>query len=295
MALFQFKLNRKPMKKSSKEFIFGAATLFLLFASSSHAETQAYTTNELISLIPVYASKSYTSGVFDNEKAEAFNRQNFGYDCQIFYPLTTRNGEGGGLGHQIFDDASRYLTEKNEKDKNEYAQKVKEGLSELQKRSVKVCTDGRGVEYFGRFQTLLSAILQAGSSISTETQRLIGVQNDSREKKYAEERKSISDAQAKATVNAACQRTPQYQAYAASYVIARNKPYLNSAQQEMQKQKDGAKISGYVDKNRMHELGNIISKINKENSEAFQIYTKFGGPVNEIGAVSVLANPCGNM
>lgn len=283
------------MKKFFNRIILRHLAFLVLASPSSHAATQAYTANELISLIPTYASNSFSSSVFDNEKSEAFNRQNFGYDCQIFYPLITRNGEGSGLGHQIFDNASRYLTEKNEHDKNEYANNIKEGLAELQKKSSKICADGKGTEYFQRYQNLLNAILQAGPSILAQTQNLILAQAENREKKYAKERKAISEAMTKSAAVAECQKTPQHQAFFASYTIARNKPFLNHAQQEIQRQKDGAKISGYVDKNVMYEMGNTISRINKENSDAFKIYKKYGGSANNIESVNLLTDPCDNL
>lgn len=270
-----------------------SAVVFLLTAVASpfsQSAAQPYTTEELIELIPKYIANGHSSGLaFDNDKSKEFN-ENLSADCEIFYPLITRS-TGPSLGYQIFDGAIRYISSKDS-GKQEYSERLKSDLSELRKKSSKICSDGLGPEYFNRLQALIDSIIKAGPTIKVASQGQIQLTKEGREKLHAAERQRNADYANKDAKDATCKATPLYQVYLSSYIIERNRPFFRNAQQEITRQQDGAKISGYIDKNRMYELGNTVSRINRENADAFAIYRKNGGTQSHADLVKILPNPC---
>lgn len=71
---------------------------------------------------------------------------------------------------------------------------------------------------------------------------------------------------------------------------------LNSAKEQMQRQRDGAKYSGYVDKQRMYDLGNSAVTLEESIKEYFAQYKQLGGTAKSPELVKALpSNPCDSL
>jgi hypothetical protein len=71
---------------------------------------------------------------------------------------------------------------------------------------------------------------------------------------------------------------------------------LSSAKEQIQRQRDGAKYSGYVDKQRMYDLGNNVVSLEENIKEYFAQYKQLGGTAKSPELVKALpSNPCDSL
>jgi hypothetical protein len=90
----------------------------------------------------------------------------------------------------------------------------------------------------------------------------------------------------------ACQQKVEYQLYEASLLIQLNNNIAKNSQKEIDSQKEGAKISGIVNKNVMYTAGNRIVGAKESNNKLFAAYKKLGGTAKTSETVVVPTNPC---
>jgi hypothetical protein len=224
------------------------------------------------------------------------------------------NGKTGG---STFDWALRYLFPENEEQKVTASEAIKRNLAEIDRESnseygVKECAGWRN--YSTNLKEILNAVIQAAPAILKEKQRRVELeqmakiqkQNQANEKARAKQQageKAEADRQALALAESkgaeeranelkACQATNEYKLYDISSSIENNQSIARSATLEMQRQKEGAKISGYVNKQVMYEMGNRVAGANRLNKEKFEVYKKLGGVARNVESVKTLPNPC---
>ena len=169
-------------------------------------------------------------------------------------------------------------------------------------------------QYVDKTKAILDALVQAAPTVFAERQRVtqLAAQQKSQEvmKENATLAKKQTDDTAKAAQKAdiaaavskadaelskrvkACQATREYALYEMSHVIERNNYKTAAAQLAIQRQEDGAKISGMVDKQIMYDMGQVIASANRIKGENFELYKKLGGPVRSNELVRPFPNPC---
>jgi hypothetical protein len=129
-----------------------------------------------------------------------------------------------------------------------------------------------------------------------EAQERANAEQQTREKAAAD-RRAMELAESKgreerANKLKACQATNEYKLYEISATIEYNQAIARNAALEIQRQKEAAKISGYIDKPVMIEMGNRVAGANRLNKENFEAYRKLGGSARNLEAVKTLPNPC---
>lgn len=258
---------------------------------------EPYTANEIIAIVPdhlddrgIYDQRDML--LWDNPKAKAFDEYHFG-KCTGLYisvsPMGSKNRIPGGwynpYGSKLLQDVLIFSFPKNEEDKINAASRMKYDLNQIEQYNFRRdgCTDLP--PKITQLKMLLDDIIQAAPSILQEKQRMV------KEKmaRIATEKQSKEE---HTNELKACQNTNQYKLYEISKSIEINKAIAKNAQLEMQRQEEGAKISGLVDKRVMYEMGNRIAGVNRLNKENFEAYNKLGGSAKNIESVHGLPNPC---
>lgn len=252
---------------------------------------------------------------FYDLRAKALNEKYFG-ECEYFD--IRFNGRDGG---RLFQATLWYLFPENEQQKEQASKTIKEGLASIEREAreegseyrVKACKDGWH-QYSANLKEIINAVIQAAPAILKEKQRMVEMakaaklqaQNQANEKARAKQqaqekadadRKSLELAERvgreeRANQLKACQATEGYKLYSASATIEYNQAVARSAEMEIQRQKEAGKISGFVNKQVMYEMGNRVAGANRLNKENFEVYKKLGGTAKSIGAVKSLPNPC---
>lgn len=248
---------------------------------------------------------------WNDPKAVATDEENFG-KCEYFY--IRLNGKMGG---HTFEWTLHYLFPENEAQKITASEVIKRNFAEIERETnseygVKACADWRN--YSANLKVILNAVIQAAPAILKEKQRRIefaqteklNKQNQAKEKTRAKqlaEEKDKADKLAMVLAESkgreereknlkSCQATSVYKLHEVSASIAYNKTIANDAEQKIQHQKEVEKISGYVDKQVMYEMGDRIVGANKLNKENFEVYKKLGGTESSVESVRMLPNPC---
>lgn len=257
----------------------------IIAASTS---VQAYTIQDIINKLPdalndngVYTSDSANmeyKQLDEDPRITAFNKEKFG-ECETFYLY--RSGSAGGGG---FEGVLGYLFPENEERKTNASSRIKHSLAYL-KESTQGSRCANREKYLVQIKEIFNAVIQAAPMILQEKQRLVAMaqaekiqkqdQENKRgrirqqaEEKAAADRQAIEFAEAKGheerskRINA-CQNTNEYKLYAISATINNNQVIAKNSRLEMQRQEEGAKISGFVDKRVMHEMGNRIAGVNR--------------------------------
>lgn len=294
-------------------------------------KTQAYTLQDIINKLPnalndhgVYKGFAKRS---DDAKAIAFDEENFG-ECEYFYIHEDANNFGKKYhnktyGAAAYSEALQFTFSANDNEKVEASKMLKLDLEELERDSnyrdeetEKRCPDRQN--YIVRFKEIINAVMQAAPTILAEKQRMVEIANAesdkkhrqanemARAKKQAEESAkaenqakelAIKQAEAKGREERenklkSCQATNQYELFKVSMIIFNNQGFAKRAELTIQREKEGAKISGYVDANKMHKAGDIIAGANKANKTNFELYKQLGGAARNIESVQALPNPC---
>jgi hypothetical protein len=287
------------------------------------ASVKSYTTDEIISILPSSLNDNgiYIGGHhgvygenwvdYEDPRALALDEEKFG-ECDAYY--IRMDLSYGGIA---FTNTLRYLFPESEEKKVRAISDLKDAMKYLADPgnlhySSNKCADRD--KYSVQLKEILNAVIQAAPTILKEKQRMVEmakaaktqeqnqVKEKAREKQQAGE-KAEADRQALALAERkgaeeranelrACQATNEYKLYDISSSIENNQLIARSATLEMQRQKEGAKISGYVDKQVMYEMGNRVAGANRLNKEKFEVYKKLGGAARNVESVKTLPNPC---
>ena len=285
------------------------------------ATVTPYTMDEIIAILPstldddgVYQGVLYGGGKwieFENARATAFDKAQFD-ECDNYYIRDNHNY--GGIA---FENTLRYLFPESEKEKVRAVSDFKDAMKYLADPGNLHYSSNKCAErdkYSANLKEILNAVIQAAPAILKEKQRMVEMakaaklqeQNQANEKARAKQqaqekadadRKSLELAERvgreeRASQLKACQATEGYKLYSASATIEYNQAVARSAELEIQRQKEAGKISGFVNKQVMYEMGNRVAGANRLNKENFEVYKKLGGTAKSIGAVKSLPNPC---
>lgn len=281
--------------------------------------TPPFTTKDIIDAIPytldkrgVFVDGSDARGAVVNlnkwneflndPRLKAFERENFD-KCEDFYFDSGRSGWGGG----VFKNALIFAFPEDESRKKNASAAIKYGFDGLEKNA----SFGRNCEgrigYTKKMKDVINTILEAAPSIKAQsakmlegaTQQINNEKNeqDAKKARVQEERiakekaldESIKERQRKAIE---CSNSPAYKLYFSSISIIGNISIKENAAAAMQRQQDGAKVSGYIDKKVMADAGLIIADANKRRSELFAEYKRLGGKANKPEEVSAPSDPC---
>jgi len=238
--------------------------------------------------------------IFDVQRADAFNKTNFG-SCDEFYPLgqpQINSISKYRKGEELFFKVLDYASEPDERNKADDREGIKNGFLILARiaNSDSRCHDQT---YTIRLKELFDTIIQAGPTILAEKQRATAENIKSHQ--VAEQQ---SQAKASASLNEAllankkvitCQNTNQYRAYVASDLIVKDQGAISVNQGIIDRQNEGAKSSGFVDKQQMYIAGTNIANYHARDKETFKTYKQNGGSASSVESVQRLANPCANM
>lgn len=286
----------------------------IIAASTS---VQAYTIQDIINKLPdalnndgVYNSDS-ASMVYkkldEDPRITAFNKEKFG-ECEAFYLYHFGSAGKGG-----FESVLRFSFPENDDLKTNASRGIKHSLAYLKESSQGPKCANRE-KHLVQIKEIFNAVIQAAPMILQEKQRLVAMEHAEKLQKQDQannrvsikqqaENKAKSDKQANEFAEAkgreerskklnACQNTNGYRLYAVSATINNNQVIAKNSRLEMQHQEEGAKISGFVDKQVMYEMGNRIAGVSRLNKENFEIYKKLGGSARNVESVNELPDPC---
>lgn len=278
-----------------------------------------YTIQDIISKLPsllddngVYKKDFRETWVdFKDPMAVALDEEKFG-KCDAFY--IRDDVSYGGI---IFNATLKYLFPENEEKKVRARSDIKRAMEYIEDPSNLRYGDKRCADrdkYIANLKELLNAVIQAAPTILQNKQYMVEIalaekikkQNQEKEKaraKQQSEEKAKADRQAIELAETKsrgerlrkleiCQNTNEFKLYEASATIESNQMIAKNAQLAMQREEDGAKISGYVNKQVMYEMGNRIAGVSRLNKENFEIYKKLGGSARNVESVKSLPNPC---
>lgn len=248
---------------------------------------------------------------YADPRTVAFDVEKFG-KCDDFY-IHKRYSYGG----IAFRRTLEYFFPENEKRKIRVSSDLKSAMKYIEDPGNLYYGDKRCVnryKYISNLKEILNSAIQAAPMILQEKQRMVAmeqagkIQNQNRENEKAKakqqaEEKAKADRQAiefaeikgredRSNKLKACQNTNDYKLYEISTAIEGGQVMVNDAQLEIQRQKEGAKISGYVDKQVMYQMGNRIVGVSRLNNENYQVYKKLGGSAQNIESIHKLPNPC---
>jgi hypothetical protein len=290
---------------------------------------QPYTIQDIINKLPslidddgVYIGRVGGRGsevdLTHDPRMHAFDEEKF-ERCNDLYI-----GDYGSRGGSIFDSTLYFLfPRKGEHGSSQEEYKAMSGRS--LKSDLKYIEDTRNyhygdkrcedrAKYVAQIKEIVDAIIKAAPTILPEKQRLaeasrtaaLKSQKEAQERANAEQQtreKAAADRRAmelaeskgreeRANKLKACQATNEYKLYEISATIEYNQAIARNAALEIQRQKEAAKISGYIDKPVMIEMGNRVAGANRLNKENFEAYRKLGGSARNLEAVKTLPNPC---
>lgn len=238
------------------------------------------------------------------EKAVDFDKENFG-ECIDFY-LQRGGTASPTYGSEALANTSSFLFSATESEKEIGRSNLKMYLGMLaepgyRKYSPKSCVGNP--KPLENLKELLNTIINAAPAIIDEKRRLAAVHREEDAKKQAkldEEKQRVQTAllaaeraeEERLAKLTACRETSAYKLYESSALIVLVNSQANSAKLEIKHQEEGAKISGYVDKQVMYKMGNTIAEATRLNQELFASYRKLGGPAKNVESVRELPNPC---
>lgn len=278
--------------------------------------TQPYTTQEIIRKIytsidekGVYKGK-WVDG-FNDPKAIAFDEAKFG-KCEYFHMRF--NGKMGG---SLFDGTLRFLFPKDENQKAAASSAVKQRLEAIENANnseyrTYECADWR--ESVAKLKDILNVTIEAAPAILKEKQKaaeIAEVEKNEKLKVDAEKTSQLQQAREKVIADRAasdlvvkegrkereiklenCRNTNEYKLYKISEVIESNNSMARNAEATIKQEKEAEKISGFVNKQVMYQMGNVIVGANKLNKDNFEIYKKLDGAARNFESVKALINPC---
>lgn len=232
--------------------------------------------------------------IFDAKRVKAFNTANFG-DCQEFYLSLSSVSldDRRRIGDVAFFFYLRVLFNGGSRPQEDYVNATQIRLQRLQNQETfssywSACEEHE--KYFVRFKEILDAVTQAAPTIIEQNKRIAQAIKDTKDKQNAEEQAQIT---ARENARNACYKSNPYKVYRVSAVIVNFQNQIAGAQRAIEREKAGAKISGYVNKQTMYEKGNLIASLKASNVENFKYYKAAGGTAKNIEGVNeVSVDPC---
>ena len=94
---------------------------------------------------------------------------------------------------------------------------------------------------------------------------------------------------------AACQQSNGYRILRVEYDILENQKLIRLYQSAIQREEDGAKYSGFVDKEKMYNAGQAIAQLKQKNALNFSTYRSLGGSATVAEAVVFTPDPCASL
>ncbi len=245
-----------------------------------------YTIQDIINKIPGTLNdegelKTYGSYWFDSQDpgAIAFDRNNFG-GCNRFFILSDRPREelGKGNGWRTFYDTLSFLFSDNEKQKEKSRDDLKSGLAALSSEDCYY-----NPRALANYKEIINAVIQAAPAILQEKRRLA-----------AEKQANMLATEKAEQAHTTCINSSKHKLYESSHVIEVNNLNISYAKNKIQQQEEGEKISGFVDKRVMYEMGNTIAQANRSNAELFGVYKQSGGTAKSVELVRTTSpsDPC---
>jgi hypothetical protein len=246
---------------------------------------------------------TYTS-FWKDPRAKAFDKENF-EECEAFYLHGFGSAAKGG-----FESILRFSFPENEERKINASKAIRYSLDYLEKNGTLGAKCANREKYTAVVKAIFNTIIQAAPEIIKEKQRSVEIAAQKRTQVQLEENFAQSKIQAEAKAKAdgivaesksndernrkteICQNSNEYKLYQSSAIIESNNVIVENAKLTIQRQEEGAKISGVFDKRVMYEMGNKIIEGNRLNTENFEIYKKIGGTAKRKELVRKLSNPC---
>lgn len=241
----------------------------------------------------------------------AFDEGNFG-KCEEYY-IRMENNYGG----IIFRSTLKYLFPKNEEMKARASEDLQSAMTYIKHPGNLNYGNGKcdnRNKYHIKLTELLNALIEAAPMILQEKQHMVAMVQAANILKQDQENerariKQQSEAKAEAEREAmelaemreneertnkleTCRNKITYRLYEISTIIEHNRRMANDALQEIHRQKEGEKISGYVDKQVMYRMRNIIVGANNLNKDNFKMYKRLGGSARQVESVKSLSDPC---
>jgi organic radical activating enzyme len=290
-------------------------------------EVVGYTVQDIVKMLPIYVSNSgsyvslnldyYHRDQFINivpnvptpeemlfvaARVEAFNSNNFG-NCEEFYLHLNQLEKNfdimrsrDWLAEYTFRQYLKVLFNGGRPPYEENVSATQSLLQRLQNPETfsghrSTCEEHE--KYFVRFKEILDAVTQAAPAIVEQNKRIAQAIRDTKNKEYED---VAAKSAAREKTRNACLNSNQYKLYSFSQMIAGNRTQIAWAQQVIEREKAGAKISGYVNKQIMYEKGNQIASLKASNEEKFKYYKAAGGTAKNIDSVNAISvNPCAEL
>ncbi len=275
---------------------------------------EPYTIKEIMAMLP---AKLNDQGVYgrgdalewDDPRAKAFDEENFGKCRSLYF-------SDGDRGRVLLWSTLRFIFPEDERSKEHASFTLKDNLTYVADPRNHLDNNGceNRAQLVAKLKELLNTIIQAAPSILQEKQRIVDAAREEVAKRQKQQEvtvqakkqaveKAEADRQAimiaekngseeRANKLKTCQNANAYKLYGITDSIEINKVIAKKAKQEIENQEAGAKISGYVDTQVMHKMGNIIAGVNKLNKENFVLYKNLGGSARSLESVYRLRNPC---
>jgi hypothetical protein len=250
----------------------------------------------------------------NKSRAEAFDKENFGECKELYFNFAEVKSSQSDGGYAL-ELTMKFLFSSDEKDKVDASEKLKKTLSGFEgSMSYDNSRKSNCPSAYARLKEILNAVIEAAPGILEEKQRTFEIAQEAKTKAQSQaiekaKLKEQADAKEKADMQAmqlaeakgreeranklkACQSGNAYKLYETSVTINNNRVMANNARLAIQQQEEGAKVSGYVNKNVMYKAGNIIAEAESVKKGNFELYKKLGGTAWTIDSVEVLPNPC---
>ncbi len=239
--------------------------------------------------------------------AIAFDKEKFG-ECADFYIF---NG-GDSQGRKTINSTLLFLFSSVESEKERGRHNLKFGLERLsdpnsRRYNAEACYNNP--QLLTNYKEIINAVIQAAPSVLEEKRRLVAEkQNKAKREQQAKqeaEEKAVLERQANMLAAekaeearlaklTACKNSNAYKLYESSAMIEVNNSNIGWAKNKIMQQEEGAKISGFVDKRVMYEMGNTIAQATRSNTELYGIYKQSGGTAKSVELVRATSpsNPC---
>ncbi|MEI7841561.1 MAG: hypothetical protein WCI39_00895 [Gallionellaceae bacterium] len=288
------------------------ASIFLVAPLIASAAADPYTTKEIINKLSVYlddnaeylpnvasesARRAFLFQTFDEERTRSFNATNFGNGrCpsigvhfarlpeNLHSRMRARLGDPGG--DIVFFNALEAVFEG---DQEVATSNMQAGMALMERD---VARDANCQEALDKFKEFINTITQAAPDVLAEKKKQAQAKQLVAQKAVDEDRAKTLAWMAQQQKLEACQSSDPYKLYQISINIENNQKIAQQAQQEINRQKEGAKISGYVDKNVMYQMGNRVAEVNSVNARNFQLYKQLGGTAKSVDAIRSIPDPC---
>lgn len=242
-------------------------------------KTTPYTTQDIIKIIPFFLDdKNIFHEILFNKndinldaKFKAFDELNFG-KCKILY-IT-----GNSYGSRIFHDTLEFLFPRNENVKSNASDLIKYKFKELKNPYGEFskdddCRDAQ-TEKLNKYNDIINAIIAASPDIRQARNRQASV------------------AQKDNADQTVCYKNNLFKLHTLSNYLIQNRENAKSARKSIIEEQNAAKISGFIDKQKMYEWGQVVQISDSFIKNKFPEYKSLGGKALNIENIQTTSNPC---